>query len=135
MYFASIVLWNTNFMFKIKLKHPQSNLSTPKPKKLPTALLQRVRAGIKRVQAIRRSPPARIRLPITPALLDKLRAHWEEASHPDKLALWAASTLCFAEFFRLGELLPSSESQPTPQFGRYKVGRCRGGRFAKPVDG
>ena len=84
--------------------------------------LQCVRAGIKRVQASRRSPPTRIRLPITSALLDKLHTYWEEASHPDKLALWAASALCFAGFFRLGELLPSSENQLTLNSGGIKWG-------------
>ena len=64
----------------------------------------------------------RIRLPITPALLDKLCAHWEEARHPDKLVLWAMSTLCFAGFLRLGELLPSSENQLTSNSGGIKWG-------------
>ena len=31
--------------------------------------------------------------------------------HPSRLSLWAVSSLCFAGFFRLGELLPASETQ------------------------
>ena len=77
-------------------------------------LLQRIQVGIKRVQANRHSPPTRIQLPITPVMLDQLHTHWEETEHPDRLALWATSTLCFAGFFCLGELLPSSNNLLSP---------------------
>ena len=72
-------------------------------------LLQRVQAGIRRVHASKQTRPARVRLPITPAILDQLRTHWQQSQHPDRLVLWAVSTLCFAGFFRSGELLPASE--------------------------
>ena len=42
----------------------------------------------------------------------QLRTNWEKTKHPDRLALWASSTLCFASFFRSGELLPLSVSCP-----------------------
>ena len=67
--------------------------------------------GIERVRAAKGSQSGRIRLPITPPILDKLRDHWQATEHPNKLCLWAVSALCFAGFFRLGELLPLSDSQ------------------------
>lgn len=76
-------------------------------------LLQRVQMGIRRVHASKQTRPARVRLPITPAILDQLRSHWQASKHPDRLGLWAVSTLCFAGFFRLGELLPASDTLPS----------------------
>ena len=89
-------------------------------------LLERVQAGIKRVQANKRTATTCIRLPMTPANLNKLRTHWEGTEHPERLALWAASTPCFAGFFRSGKLLPITEALPstTPtgiQWGKVMV--------------
>ena len=61
-----------------------------------------------------------------PAMLDQLRAHWQGSQHPDRLVVWAAAPLCFAEFFRLGELLPAAETpsarpQTTVQWGDITV--------------
>lgn len=74
-------------------------------------ILQRIQAGIQRVRSSKDTPSNRVRLPITPPILDKLRTHWDTTENPAKLTLWAVATLCFAGFFRLGELLPTSESQ------------------------
>ena len=82
---------------------PRENSSLP--------ILRRIQAGIERVRAAKGSPSSRIRLPITPPILDKLRDHWQATEHRNKLCLWAVSTLCFAGFFRLGELLPLSDTQ------------------------
>ena len=67
--------------------------------------LNKIQAGIRRVQALR-GPPKRIRLPITPGILNQLRAHW--SSGKEGLLFWAVSSLCFFGFFRLGELLAPS---------------------------
>ena len=82
---------------------PRVNSSLP--------ILRRIQAGIQRVQATKGTPSSRVRLPITPPILDRLREHWQTTEHPNKLCLWAVATLCFAGFFRLGELLPSSIQQ------------------------
>ena len=70
-------------------------------------VLQRVQAGIKRVQANKHSPMTWIEFHITPAMLNQLRVYWE------RLVVWAASTSCFAGFFCSGELFPPSENQLT----------------------
>ena len=85
-------------------------------------MLQRVQLGIRRIHASKQGQPARVRLPITPAMLDQLRAHWQGSQHPDRLVLWAASTLCFAGFFRLGELLPASETPSTSPLATVRWG-------------
>ena len=41
-------------------------------------------------------------------ILDQLRQYWDETEHKHKILLWAVASLCFAGFFRLGELLPAS---------------------------
>ena len=46
----------------------------------------------------------RTRLPIMPEILERLRGAWE----PDEL--WAASTLCFLAFLRMGEAVSLSNS-------------------------
>ena len=73
-------------------------------------ILRRIQLGIQRVQSTKESPSKRVRLPITPAILDRLRLLWEETKHTDRLSLWAAASLCFAGFFRAGELFPATNS-------------------------
>ena len=82
---------------------------------------------------------------MTPRILELLRGHWESSQHPEKVLLWAVATLCFAGFFRSGELLSTpttqhclswgdvsldSQSRPTVvcvrQFGSRSVIRVRG---------
>ena len=89
----------------ISLGFPDPRCSSSLP------ILRRIQAGIQRVQAQRGSPSRRIRLPITPTILDRLREQWERGQNPERLALWAVSALCFAGFFRLGELLPTADSR------------------------
>ena len=70
--------------------------------------LQYVLKGACRRLAGRRG---RTRLPITPAILHQLRQTWE--SHPSRLdavMLWAAATLCFFAFLRMGEAVVPSDS-------------------------
>lgn len=66
--------------------------------------LDYVLKGIKRVQAVS-GGGARVRLPITPAILRKLESVWaESASNPDTKLIWAACCLCFFAFLRVGEM-------------------------------
>ena len=67
--------------------------------------------GIQRIQATKGSPSKQVRLPITSAILNRLRIHREATKHKERLGLWAVAALCFAGFFRLGELLPSLKAQ------------------------
>ena len=98
-------------------------------------ILRRIQAGIQRVQSTKGSPSNRVRLPITPAILDRLRAHWEATQHKERLVLWAVSALCFAGFFRLGELLPSSKAQADQQscllWGDIAVDNARAPRMLR----
>ena len=112
-------------------------------------ILRRIQAGIQRIQSTTGSPSKRVRLPITPAILDRLRGHWEATEHKERLGLWAVSALCFAGFLRLGELLPSSKAQAdqqghllwgditvdntrAPQMLRVRVSKCD--QFGKGVN-
>ena len=98
-------------------------------------MLQHVQAGgIKRVQALKQSQTRRVRLPITLLILDLLRQHWEASKHPNRFTLWAAASLCFAGFFRSGELLetPGSQGCPTTMQVHLSFSKCD--QFGKGVD-
>ena len=61
--------------------------------------------------------PTRIRLPITPTVLQQIQDFWSRKSHgdPDIIMLWAAVTLCFFGFFRSGEITVPSENAYDPK--------------------
>eukprot|EP00731_Ephydatia_muelleri_P013873 Em0007g1183a len=71
--------------------------------------LERIQAGIRRVQALK-GPSKRIRLPITLTILERLGSCWLTGA--DGQVYWAVATLCFFGFFRLWELLPSDAASP-----------------------
>lgn len=53
--------------------------------------------------------------PVTPDLLRKIKLVWaQKATDPDKIMLWAASTLCFFGFFRSGEITVPSNAAFDP---------------------
>ena len=54
--------------------------------------------------------PPRIRLPITVHILEKIHTTLIDSSDPDKTAIWAIAATAFFGFFRLGELLPASQT-------------------------
>lgn len=56
-----------------------------------------------------------------PTVLHQLRIYWDTSKHPDRLALWAAATLCFAGFFRSGELLATPDAQGCLNWGDVSV--------------
>ena len=84
-------------------------------------LLKRVQSGIQRVQACKKRASKRVRLPITPHLLSLLHSHWESTVHPERQVLWAVAVLCFAGFFRLGELLQSPDSSSVLSWGDVSI--------------
>ena len=73
--------------------------------------LEHVLRGIKKEHA-KKAKPTLTRLPITPNILLKIRAAWEEnAKSFDNIMLWAACCSCYFGFLRSGEyvfLLPTS---------------------------
>ncbi len=82
-------------------------LGLPEPREFSSLpRLRLVQSGIQRIHSQRADQAERIRLPITPSILARMRSHWikEEGLVTDHVMLWAAATLCFHGFFRAGEL-------------------------------
>ena len=82
-------------------------LGLPEPREFSSLpRLRLVQAGILRTHAERVSGRERVRLPITPVILSRMKEHWDrgDSRSPDLLMLWAAAALCFHGFFRAGEL-------------------------------
>ena len=73
--------------------------------------LEYVIRGVKRLTR----GPTRARLPITLPLLAKLRGAWYAGqSRRDAMMLWAAATMCFFGFLRVGEVVVPSDSAFDP---------------------
>lgn len=73
------------------------------------ARLEQVLKGVKSTQA--KGIRKKVRLPITPELLLKLKGVWSrEGSDRDGGMLWAAASLCFFAFLRSGEISVPSNS-------------------------
>ena len=85
-----------------------ANLGDPKLGGMPK--LEQVIKGVKR-EYTKISPGKRVRLPITPDILLKLRGVWEARSkHYDSIMLWKACCLCYFGFLRTGEITVPSEA-------------------------
>ena len=72
--------------------------------------LDRIQAGICRVLASRGKKKT-TRLPVTPAILERMRRHWASSGDRNGQLYWAVSTICYFGFFRLGELLLPTEAE------------------------
>ena len=85
------------------IQHMQIMLGLPEPQEY--SLIPRLRlSGIQRSHSQTDKDPAKVRLPITPSILYKLKAHWFPCNtNPDIVMFWAAATLCLG-FFRVGEI-------------------------------
>ena len=70
-------------------------------------MLRRVQAGITRLRMLQ-GTTHRVRLPVTPHIMFKVRESLSLSSNPDRRVIWAVITTAFFGFFRLGELLPES---------------------------
>ena len=117
-YFSSYLACKTLSPQTIKtylagIRHMQIMLGLPEPRAF-SSLLDYVWCNqeFRERMLNGRSSPAKIRLPITPAILRKIQEQWSaRSSDLDILMLWAAAVLCFFGFFRAGEItVPSQNS-------------------------
>ena len=96
------------------IRHLQIAHSLPDPHISSMPKLEGVIKGIKSQQA-KKQPVVRPRLPITPVIMQKMRAVWEKDSrNQDNIMLWAAVCACFFGFMRSGEITVPSESAYDP---------------------
>ena len=90
------------------VRHAQIAIGLGDPLMAGMPQLQYVLKGAHRNLAGR---PKRTRLPITPQILRVLKNSWEHLpSRKDAVMLWAASTLCFFAFLRMGEAVSPSDT-------------------------
>ena len=72
--------------------------------------MEQVLKGAKR-EYTRRNPQKKVRLPLIPDILLKMRAVWSrEAARFDNIMMWAACCLCYFGFLRSGEVTIPSEA-------------------------
>ena len=97
------------------VRYMQITLGLPEPREFSSMLhLQLVQTGIQQTYASQQIV-TKVRLPITPTILLKLKEHWTpHKSDSDIVMLWVAGSLCFFGFFRPGEItVPSLTSFDT----------------------
>ena len=89
----------------------QVTLGLPEPRAFSSLpRLKLVQSGAQRIHA-QAGQPARMRMPITPAILRKVQEQWSpQAADPDIAMLWAAAVCCFFGFFRAGEITTPSQA-------------------------
>ena len=84
----------------------QITLGLPEPREFSSLpRLRLIQSGIKRTYSKHTPSSTRLRLPVTPAILHKIRDQWAtKSTERDTVMLWAGTVLCFFGFFRSGEL-------------------------------
>ena len=88
-------------------------IGLPDPKKFSSMpRFKLVQSGIQHHACDQQTRTVKIGLPITPAILHKIRDYWlPKSTEPDIKMLWAAVVICFFGFFHSGEItVPSLKS-------------------------
>ena len=89
------------------VRHSQISLGWGDPNIGGMPRLDYVVKGLKRLASTNQRP----RLPITPEILQHLKVVWETLPNQrDAAMLWAAATMCFFGFLRVGEAVSPSDS-------------------------
>ena len=89
------------------IRHSQISLGWGDPNVGGMPRLDYVVKGLKRLASTNQRP----RLPITPEILQHLKVVWEALPNQrDAAMLWAAATMCFFGFLRVGEAVSPSDS-------------------------
>ena len=97
-------------VYMAAIRYMQITKGLPEPREYSSMpRLRLVQSGIQRAHASKQA--AKIRLPITPVILMRLKEHWTpRKSEPDIVMLWAAKVLYFFGFFRADEITISTIS-------------------------
>ena len=91
------------------LRHEQIAIGYPEP---AHSAMPKLSNGVARARAKSSAVVERTRLPISPLILHQLKSLWSPTQDdPNTIMLWAACTMAFLGFFRLGEItVPSEEA-------------------------
>ena len=101
------------YLSAVKHLQIESGMGDPSMSSMPK--LEHVLRGIKRELSKKTHAGNKPRLPMTPNILLKLRAVWEqEATAFNHIMLWAACCTCYFGFLRSGEICSPTDSTHDP---------------------